>query len=157
MPDKFNSFRVEALLEAASRGFPHTMIAGAGGISTGTLYNWLNKGREEFEALGDHEEPEPFSFAAFYEAFQRAMLQTDALAIGRMKSEMEKEDGAWQAAAWWLERRHPDAFGKRSETRITGHDGGPVRITAIEVVREVVREDDNVVDVEPRLLEDRDG
>ena len=34
----------------------------------------------------------------------------------------------WRAAAFLLERRFPDDYGKRSE--ITGKDGGPVKVEA---------------------------
>lgn len=34
----------------------------------------------------------------------------------------------WQAAAWWLERKHPEEFGLRNKVEHTGADGEPLRI-----------------------------
>ena len=35
-------------------------------------------------------------------------------------------DKNWQAAAWWLERRHPAEYARREKVEMTGKDGGPI-------------------------------
>jgi hypothetical protein len=33
---------------------------------------------------------------------------------------------SWTAAAWWLERKHPDEFAQRGKFEHTGKDGAPL-------------------------------
>lgn len=35
-------------------------------------------------------------------------------------------DKTWQAAAWWLERRHPSEYARQERVEMTGKDGGPI-------------------------------
>lgn len=38
----------------------------------------------------------------------------------------------WTAAAWWLERRHPEEYGRR-RIELTGDGGGPISVTTDEI------------------------
>jgi len=40
------------------------------------------------------------------------------------------ENGVWQAAAWRLERKYPDKWGRR-RVEVTGPGGGPVQTQAV--------------------------
>jgi transposase len=62
---------------------------------------------------------------------------------------------AWQAAAWILERRHPDRWGRRERVELTGRDGGPVE-SRVNVGAKAV-EDETVGLAVDRLLEDALG
>lgn len=43
-------------------------------------------------------------------------------------------DGAWQASAWILERRHPDKYGRRERINLEGsHEGDPITVKSIGV------------------------
>lgn len=133
---KFNTIRTAAILEAAKLGLPKVMLATAGGITEDTLNRWLKEGREQLEALqavDDDADPEYGTPAHFFMSFEQSMFFADLAAVQRIRDEWSAEKGAWQAAAWWLERRHPDAFGKKITQQITGHDGGPIKIQAVEI------------------------
>lgn len=45
---------------------------------------------------------------------------------------MKRNDVA--SAKWWLERRRRGKYATKVETEVSGKDGGPIRITTIEVV-----------------------
>ena len=46
-------------------------------------------------------------------AFAAAIKKAEADAVARNVALIQKaaQDGTWQAAAWWLERRHPQEYG----------------------------------------------
>lgn len=133
---KFNPVRTAAIVEAAKLGLPKTMLSTAGGISEGTLSRWLKEGEEqllELYLIDEDADPEPMTPAHFYLQFQQALFFADLGAVQRIRSEWDREGGAWQAAAWWLERRHPDAFGKKVTQQVVGHDGGTIKIEALQI------------------------
>ena len=148
---KFNPVRAERLVGAAARGWPMAMVARAGGVHASTLYRWLREG-EELVLAGE----DPGLLGQFYLDYCEAQLTADELAINRILGEMEKPDGAWTAAAWWLERRYPDEFGRKVRAEHSGPRGGPIRaVTSIEVVERalpVPDEEDVVIESRPRLL-----
>jgi len=44
---------------------------------------------------------------------------------------------SWQAAAWKLERRYPDKYGRRTRHEVTGAEGGPVELDLGELRQRV--------------------
>jgi transposase len=70
------------------------------GISHETWYNWLQKAEERPGTI----------YGEFSDAIKkaRAILQQDCVKIIKTAAKNE-----WQAAAWMLERRYPEDFGKR--------------------------------------------
>jgi len=86
--------------------------AAAAGIDKTTLHDWLRRGK-----AGD----KPFD--EFSHAVERAMGQADMRDLAVI--DRASQDGVWQAAAWKLERKHPDKWG-RTRVEVTGVDGGPI-------------------------------
>ena len=99
--------------------WPH-QIAAYARVAGRTLRNWLLRGREEDEGiyhdlLVDVE-------AAEVEGAADALKQIKAASLG---------DGGkpqWQAAAWYLERRHGYVAQQRIDNTHSAPDGGPVAI-----------------------------
>ena len=56
--------------------------------------------------------------------------QSEAQAAQRWLNFIEKaaEAGEWQAAAWKLERRYPDTYGRKTRIEKTGPGGGPEQV-----------------------------
>lgn len=86
------------------------------GIAPSTYYGWMDRGRK-----GD----EPY--VEFLEAVEKARASATVRAITLVQKAAED---SWQAAAWYLERSHPDQYGRR--TNIAGPNGGPVQVETDE-------------------------
>ena len=61
-------------------------------------------------------------FHEFRKDFQRAIADSAEVLLNQIRVKAYDE---WRAAAFILERRFPDDYGRRTE--ITGKDGGPVK------------------------------
>ena len=90
-PDDPEVIRLAA--EAARVGMKYALIAQYAGIAESSLYKWLSLGREG--------SPEHVAFA---EAIDSAESRGAAQLLARIHQ--AAQGGAWQAAAWILERRH---------------------------------------------------
>lgn len=86
--------------------------AAAAGISKETLYSWLRRGAAD-------EVP----FAAFAEAVEEAQALAEMRDLALIGKAAETE---WTAAAWRLERKFPDRYGRRTKHEVSGLDGGPI-------------------------------
>lgn len=94
---KLSDGRVEAILRALEHGCTRRAAAGAADIHHSTLYAWMAA--------------DPTLSDAVEKAEQKAeMAYTAAVANAVPKN--------WQAAAWWLERRHAGDYGKRDHVTI---------------------------------------
>lgn len=78
--------------------------AACSGIHRDTFYGWMKKG-----AKG--EKP----YKAFAEAVEQAMAESEARDLAIILKAAEKN---WTAAAWRLERRFPDKYGRHDRTKV---------------------------------------
>lgn len=97
----------EAIFQAVREGVPPDAAAGVLGISKRTLYRWLEFGKRE-----DAEEP----YASFAEGVDQALATWETRDISLIGKAAETQ---WQAAAWRLERRLVQKYGRR--TRVEGN------------------------------------
>ena len=99
-PTKLTPLIQEEVCKALKAGMYMETAAAYAGIDKDTLYEWLKKG-----ARGDGED-----FIKFSDSVKRAVAEaelTDLLLIKKAAS-----DGTWQAAAWRLERRFRERWGR---------------------------------------------
>lgn len=102
--------------------------AGFAGIARPTYYRWLKEGdaallkHEAGGKLNDNE--------TRYMNFLLAVQEAKAQAVVRNVSIITQaaQGGQWQAAAWWLERTHPQQFARRNVTEVVGANDGPVNV-----------------------------
>lgn len=130
-PTKFTE-EVRAKILLAVRGGNYIETAAAyAGINKDTFYNWMNIA----------ESPDaPKEYSEFYDAIKEARAMAEVRSVALIGD--AANGGAWQAAAWYLERSYPARFG-RTRIEVTGADSGPVRVEvdadALEAkVRELV-------------------
>jgi len=86
------------------------------GISEDTFYEWLRRGKEEPES----------AYSEFSEAVEKAKADAEVRDVALI--DKAAHDGSWQAAAWKLERKFPNKWGRVNRTEISGPDGAPVKV-----------------------------
>jgi len=91
-PSKYNEVAVAAIVSAIKAGATYEHAAAAGGIHYDTFNEWR-------KAIPD-----------FSEAIKAAEGDAARLLLGKIQA--AASEGAWQAAAWILERRWPEQYGR---------------------------------------------
>lgn len=113
-PTKRTPETVKKLCDAIRLGASYADACGFAGVHFDTFNEW----RKDFPEFSD----------AVKEAEGAGRVQLIA------KIQKAANDGNWQAAAWMLERRDPQNYGRTMRTQVTGADGGPVQMAAQVVV-----------------------
>jgi hypothetical protein len=110
--------RVERVLQGIKLGLPFVHACARAGISQDTFGRWRKQSAD----------------------FAEEVKKAEAEAIARNVTLIQKAAGtSWQAAAWWLERRHPQDFARTERLQHAGAEGKELKIR-------VVYEDDVVSD-----------
>ena len=108
---KYTPDRVKRLLDAVAMGATRTLACHYAGIDLDTLVAWERR----------------------YADFAAQVKEAEGRAVVGWLAKIEKaaNDGSWQAAAWKLERRYPEDYGRTvAEQRHANQDGsGPVTFT----------------------------
>ena len=119
-PTKLTLETQQRIVDAIRVGATYQLASQYGGITYNTFLAWMKKG--ESAKSGDYFE----FFDAIKEAENNAMMEWLILINKAAR------DGSWQAAAWKLERRYPEMYG-RTRHEVTGADGNEL---VIKVVRD---------------------
>ncbi len=90
----------QVVAHGLNQGLPFETSCRLAGISKQTGYNWLTWGEEG-----------RVPFVDFLDAIKRAEAEGEARLVGTVSAAMGTH---WQAAAWMLERRFPDRWGRRA-------------------------------------------
>ena len=105
-PSKLTHERQAKICDAIRAGNYLETAAAFAGIDKTTMYLWMRKGRAANR--GKHRE--------FVDAVEKAMADAEARDVALIGK--AAADGTWQAAAWRLERKHPDRWGRRDHHRV---------------------------------------
>ena len=116
--------RESRLLSALSAGNTRQAACFYAGISDETLANWMRRSLE----------------------FLERVKKAEADAEVRMVAQVARaaQEGTWQAAAWWLERRRPEDYGRRDRVEVTLRReaerlAGELGLQVDELIREAER------------------
>ena len=111
-PTKYEPDVAKAILGAIELGVPFRHAVAYGGISESTFGRWRKQ----------------------YADFDDAIKAAEARAVmGRLGRIRRAEDESWQAAAWWLERRYPQEFGRTvQDVNVGGQPDNPVPIVIVK-------------------------
>lgn len=125
---KLDDARKEKLLMAIKGGNDKKVACEFAGISEATLYRWLEQSR----AKGATKE-----LREFRESFERSEAEAETLHVARITQ--AANNGRWQAAAWWLERKHPERWAQQTKIKaeLSGPNGTAIAIS-VEEARKVV-------------------
>ena len=104
-PTKLDKDTIDRIIALVRAGNYVETAAAAAGISKDTLYAWLRLGARQQTGLARE----------FSDAMVKATAEAEALALTRISAAAREQ---WQAAAWMLERKHPDRWGRRDTLRL---------------------------------------
>lgn len=109
-PSKLDDATQQKFLNAVREGLPYSTACALAGIGETTFAVWRQR--------ADAEPDSPY--AGFMQALKEAEAEAEAANVKRIRS--AADNGQWQAAAWILERRHPDKWARteRSEQQHSG-------------------------------------
>jgi hypothetical protein len=119
-PTKLTAELRDTILDAIKLGNYASVAAQFAGIDKRTFFTWMKNGLE--------------GKAPVYVQFRKAVKEAEALAEARaIQIIAEAAMDNWQAAAWYLSRKHGRRWGDKSKHEITGDKGGPVAVQAVGV------------------------
>lgn len=98
-PSKFSEARAEAILTALRAGNTRTASAGYAEIDRSTFTTWLHR------------------YPTFLAAVEKAESDAEVAMVANIRKAVN--DGTWTAAAWWLERRRYQDWGKVDRVELT--------------------------------------
>ena len=114
-PTKLTPEVRDLIVDGINAGLTFGLTCARAGVSPATFYRWLEKGETAKSGV----------FREFCDTVSRAKADSAMRLVSQITLQAPTD---WRAAAFLLERRFPDDYGKRSE--ITGKDGGPVKVDA---------------------------
>lgn len=111
-PDKLTPETQDRIVKMLLAGNYLETAAAAAGITKSTLYEWLRRGTRVRNGEVPPSKQSAFDKRAsvFSDAVEKAAAQAEALMVQRITVASEED---WRAAAWRLERRHPDRWGRK--------------------------------------------
>ena len=112
-PTKISKAVTDRVIEAIKSGATYELAAQYAGISYSTFNNWMLKGEE------GHKD--------FLQFLQQVKEAEGKAAITWLQMIDTAAAESWQAAAWKLERRYPQSYGKQVVEH-QGKDGGEILI-----------------------------
>ncbi|NMP20749.1 hypothetical protein [Sulfobacillus harzensis] len=108
-PSKLTPERQKKLVDAIRAGNYYETACTYAGIDYTTFRLWMQKG----------EAREAKKYSDFFEAITRAEAEAESRAVALWQKAMPED---WRAAQMFLERRHPDRWGKQDKlkTEVSG-------------------------------------
>ena len=112
-PSKYNEDRHQVIVQAVRNGNYRKTAAALAGIGYDTLKDWLNFARNQ---------PEQYPhYVKLLEDIELAEAEVESELVSVVRHHaLSDHMGSWTAAMTFLERRHPDRFGKRDTTVLEG-------------------------------------
>lgn len=119
-PSKLTPEIQEKIVQAIRAGNYIETAAAYAGIDKTTLYDWLKRGARA--KTGKYRE--------FSNAVEKALAEAEVRDVAIIAKAAEKH---WQAAAWRLERKHWQRWGRKERHEVTGEGGGAVILRVVYV------------------------
>lgn len=128
-PTKLTPELTERIVLAIRAGNYSKVAAEMSGIGETTFYRWLEEGAKENARK---------EFREFRESIKRAEAEAEVRSVALIRQ--AADGGTWQAAAWYLERKHGDRWGRNDKIRqeVSGPDGKPVKLSLEEAKKAVL-------------------
>ena len=129
-PTKLTEERANRIISMIAAGSYAHVAAKANGIAESTFYDWMSRGQKaDRDDDGNLLDPDRDSvFAEFSERVKEAEATAEIRNLALIQT--AAGNGTWQAAAWYLERKYADRWGRKDHIRseVSGPGGGPIEV-----------------------------
>lgn len=122
-PSKLTDEVAQNFLAAIAHGSYIETACNVAGVARDTFYGWMERAREAQDKGGKLNATER-RLVEFSDNVKKILAKAELRDLRMIGNAAESQ---WQAAAWRLERRYPDRWG-RTRHEVTGKDGGPVTV-----------------------------
>ena len=121
-PSKLTKEVKDKLIYAILIGASYEMASNYAGITYNTFRNWIKRGEE---AKGGE-------YFKFLEEIKNAQARGAVKLLGNLEEAIQ--NGTWQAAAWKLERRFPEIYGRtKVDIKHSNDEDNPV-VTGVNII-----------------------
>lgn len=145
-PTKITEELSQKIINAIKLGAYVETAVSMAGVSKSTFYNWNDRGNRELERVTkikgadaelyvDDFDPREYPFVEFLDAINEALALSEVRDLSRIDRAAETQ---WQAAAWKLERKNPERWGKRMTV------DGELKGGSVEII--IANEPDDEID-----------
>ncbi len=107
-PTKLTLAVQKRIVELVKAGNYYETACKASGIGETTFYRWKARGEKETSGI----------YREFWEAIQKATSDAEAHHLENIS--LAADSGAWQASAWYLERKNHERWRRREKNQIEG-------------------------------------
>ena len=130
-PRKLNHGVITAISEAIAKGNYAVTACNLVGITPHTFIRWAKLAQED-EARGLSEEES--LYVRLFTSVKRAeaIAESKLVDVVRESAEVKRE---WLPAMTFLERRHPDRWGRKDRNTVTIDEHKQITITHVEVIK----------------------
>ena len=128
-PEKLTPEVQQKIVDAIRLGNYIETAAAYAGISKSTLYDWLKKGGRARSG----------KYREFSDAVEKALAESEMRDVAVITAAAKEN---WQAAAWRLERKFPDRWGRRERIDANlNHQGQVTQRHEYHIVQQIVQND----------------
>ena len=113
-PSKLSPAILEKVCEGVRLGMSYERASVRVGITATALREWMRK-----DEAGNPR------YAGVVAAVQKARADGETRLLARIHKASEDD---WKAAAWILERRHPESYAKMERREVSGPNGDPLKL-----------------------------
>lgn len=133
-PEKLDIEIQKEIINMVKAGNFLETAAAFAGVDVSTIRRWIKRGERELQRIDENSggrakiRKAEQKYVEFCTAIKKAKAESeirDLLLIGNAA----KED--WKAAAWRLERKYPERYGRTERHELTGKDGGPIEVDEV--------------------------
>jgi len=130
---KLTEETIETAAKLIRAGNYQKVVAQYLGVDESTWYRWLQKGEKAKNKRS--------IYYKFYKAIKKAEAEAHARNVAVIQQAAQVQ---WQAAAWWLERKYPDLWGRKDKLGIGIEDEEGLKIEIVQVRADIPpKEEDN--------------
>jgi len=126
-PTKLTPEILSKICDALRAGNYRETAAAFAGIRKSTFYDWIRQGARAPHGI----------YRELHDAVEKALADSEARDVALIGK--AAGDGDWQAAAWRLERKFPERWGRRDRHEVDANIHGKVKVSADDAIQELSR------------------